>query len=189
MRKIIYALMVSMDGYMEGPNGALGWSEPGEDLHQHFNDLYLSGEIDTSIYGRKLYEIMAAYWPNAEDNPDTPRVETEFSKLWKKIPKIVYSKTLESVDWNSTLRREVDPEEIRKLKSSPGKNIDLGGADLAADFIRHNLIDEYRLYIHPVLLGGGKPMFPVSGKSRNLQLFDTQSFSGGVVMLRYTAIN
>lgn len=187
MRKIIYSLMVSLDGYVEGPNGELNWSEPGEELHKHFNDQYLTGEIDTSLYGRKLYENMAGYWSQdfeTDMDPPAHEVEIEFARVWKAIPKIVFSKTLEKVEWNSTLLREVNPEEITQLKQQPGSNIDVGGATLASTFIKHRLIDEYRLYIHPVTLGEGKPMFPI-GEQLNLELVETQTFACGVVMLKY----
>lgn len=184
MRKIIYAQMVSLDGFVEGPNGELDWSEPSEELHKHFNDQYLMGEIDTSLYGRRLYEEMAAFWPAADEDPATPGVVVEFSRLWKELPKIVFSKTLEEVDWNAELKREVVPEEIEALKAQPGGGMDVGGAELASTFIQHGLIDEYRLYIHPVVLGGGTPMFPPD-ENLNLELVETRTFGGGVVMLCY----
>lgn len=187
MRKIIYSLMVSLDGFVEGPNGELGWSEPGPELHKHFNDLYLNSEFDTSIYGRKLYDLMSEYWPYQEDNPDTHEVEQEFSKVWKNLRKFVYSTTLEHVKWNSELVREIDPIKIRQLKHQSGGHIDIGGATLAAEFIKQNLVDECWLYIHPKILGGGKPMFP---KSHNFQLtfIDSEPFPCGVVLLKYKFI-
>lgn len=176
--------MVSLDGYMEGPQGELGWSEPGPELHKHFNDLYLNGEFDTSIYGRKLYDIMSAYWPTQEDNPDAHGVEQEFSKAWKSVKKLVYSKTLNRVDWNSELKRSIDPEEIRQLKELSGAHIDIGGSTLAAEFIKLNLVDECWLYIHPKTLGGGKPMFPGNHMSQ-LSFINSEVFPCGVVLLRY----
>ena len=184
MRKIIYALSVSLDGYIEDADGRLDWSVPSEELHQHFNDQYLTGEIDTSIYGRRLYENMAAYWPTAADNPDAESVELEFARLWMKLPKIVFSTSLESVDFNSTLKREVIREEILDLKALSGGDMDIGGADLAATFLRMGLVDEVRLYVHPVVLGGGKPMFPPDLRL-GLEFADSRTFEGGVVMLRY----
>ncbi|MDR8393737.1 dihydrofolate reductase family protein [Aliifodinibius sp. S!AR15-10] len=184
MRKIIYSQMVSLDGYVEGPNGELEWSVPGDELHKHFNDQYLAGEIDTSLYGRKLYENMAGYWPEVEADDSATALEREFSSAWKKTPKIVFSTTLDEVEWNSSLQRKVDPQEIKKLKQQPGNNMDVGGADLASTFIKLGLVDEYRLYVHPVVLGGGKPMFPANETFR-LQPIETRRFSCGVAMLRY----
>ncbi len=184
MREIYYILMVSLDGFIEGPNGELGWSEPSEELHQHFNDLYATGEIDTSLYGRRLYELMAGYWPTINESSQVPDVELEFARLWKKHPKIVFSTTLDKVNWNAELKRSVDPEEIRALKKEPGTNMDVGGANLAASFMRYGLIDEFRLYVHPVILGGGTPMFPRDVKLK-FKCVETRTFDGDVVMLRY----
>jgi dihydrofolate reductase len=186
MRKILYALLVTLDGYIEGPNGDLSWSEPNEELHRHFNDL--TRRTATSLYGRRLYENMAAFWPTAHTNPSATDYEVEFAHLWQELPKVVFSKTLEKVEWNSTLMREVNPDEIARLKAQPGEYMDLGGAELAAAFRRHDLIDEYRLYIHPLVLGEGKPMFLPEGpqaEPTNLTLEDTHTFGNGVVMLRY----
>lgn len=183
MRKIIYAMMVSLDGYMEGPEGDLNWSQPDEELHTHFNDLTRS--IATSFYGRRLYENMAAYWPTADENPAASAYEIEFAQIWKELPKVVFSTTLDDVAWHSTLMRAVDPQEIARLKAQPGQYMDVGGAELAASFMAHDLIDEYWLYVHPVVLGGGKPLFPVGEKVRTLQPIDTYNFSNGVVRLRY----
>jgi dihydrofolate reductase len=184
MRKIIYALGVSLDGYIEDADGSLDWSVPSEELHKHFNDQYLTGEIDTSLYGRRLYENMAAYWPAAHENPDTEPVAAEFARAWLALRKIVFSTSLESVDWNSTLKRDVVREEILELKAQPGGDMDLGGASLAASFLRLGLVDEVRLYVHPVVLGGGKPMFPPNVRL-DFELAASRTFDGGVVMLRY----
>lgn len=188
MRKINYAMMVSLDGYVEDADGGLGWSVPSNELHQHFNDQLLTGEIDTSLYGRRLYENMAHYWPAADENPAAPTVEIEFARAWKALPKVVYSSTLESVGWNATLKRDVVPKEVLKLKKQPGGDIDVGGADLAATFIRLGLIDEYRMYIHPVVLGAGTPMFPTDVPLQ-LELIESRAFDGGVQMLRYRPAN
>jgi dihydrofolate reductase len=177
-------LGTSLDGYIEDADGSLDWSVPSEELHKHFNDQYLTGEIDTSLYGRRLYEIMSAYWPAARENPDTAPVEAEFARLWLALRKIVFSKSLESVDWNSTLKRDVVREEILELKAQPGSDIDLGGAELAVSFLRLGLVDEVRLYVHPVVLGGGKPMFPPDVRL-DLEFAESRSFEGGIVMLRY----
>jgi dihydrofolate reductase len=184
MRKIIYAQIVSLDGYIEGPNGDLNWSVPGEELHQHFNNLYLSGEIDTSIYGRRLYENMAGFWPTVDENSPLPEVEKEFARLWRQIPKLVYSNTLEASGWNSIIVKEIIPEEIQRLKQQKGNNIEIGGANLAASFIDLGLVDEFWMYIHPTVLGGGKPYFP-EGQKLSLEFIDSMKFPCQVVRLRY----
>ena len=186
MRKIIYALGTSLDAYIEDADGRLDWSVPSEELHQHFNNQYLTGEIDTSLYGRRLYENMAGYWPSAHGHPDISPVEAEYARIWVKLPKIVFSKTLDSVEWNSTLKREVVREEIEELKAQPGGDMDLGGADLAASFLRMGLVDEVRLYVHPVVLGGGTSMFP-PGVRFGFEFAESRPFEGGVVMLRYAS--
>ncbi len=188
MRKIVYALNVSLDGYIEGPDGKLSWSEPSKELHKHFNDLYLTGEIDTSLYGRRLYENMAGYWPSITDESDVPEVEKEYARVWKQTPKIVYSKTLKEAEWSSKLEREIDPEEIQKLKERPGSLIEVAGANLATSFLQLGLVDQVWLYVHPVVLGGGKPYFP-AGLNQKLTLIDTQTFPCKVVRMRYSIGN
>jgi dihydrofolate reductase len=183
MGKVLYAMSVSLDGYIEAPNGDLSWSNPDEELHQHFNDLERS--IDTILYGRGLYETMAAYWPTADEDPSASQVEIEYAQIWKSKPKVVFSKTLEQVAWNSRLVRENIIEEVNRLKAQPGGFLSVGGAGLAASFMQLGLIDEYWLYIHPVILGSGKPMFGELRDRINLQMVETHTFGSGVVLLRY----
>jgi dihydrofolate reductase len=109
----------------------------------------------------------------------------EFSRIWRDMPKIVYSRTLERADWNATVVRDVVPEEIQELKAQPGGDLALGGADIAAAFLRHDLIDEFRLYVHPVVIGRGKPLFQPSDTRVGLQLAETRTFGNGVVLLHY----
>jgi dihydrofolate reductase len=184
MRKVIYAMSVSLDGFIEAVNEDLSWSVPDEELHQHFNDL--ESMIDTHLYGRRLYEIMAAYWPTADENPSAPKVEIEYAHIWKNKPKIVFSQTLAQVEWNARLVRENIADEVNKLKAQPGKNMSVGGAEIASTFMQLGLIDEYWLYVHPVVLGSGKPMFRQLHDKINLQLVETRTFGSGVVLLRYS---
>ena len=109
----------------------------------------------------------------------------EFAGIWRDMPKIVYSRTLERADWNTTIVREVVPEEVRALKAQPGGDLALGGADLAATFRQHDLIDEYHLYVHPVLIGRGKPLFAAADERTDLRLTGSRVFGNGVVLLRY----
>jgi dihydrofolate reductase len=185
MRKIRYAFSVSLDGFIEAPGGDLSWGTPDRELHQHFNDQERT--LDTVLYGRRLYETMAAFWPTADEDPSAPDFVVEYARIWKAEPKIVFSKTLSEVGWNSQLRREVDPDEIRRLKAQPGLDIGLGGAGLAASFMRLGLIDEYHLYFRPVILGSGKPMFTPLEHWIELELAEVRKLSLGVVMLRYLA--
>jgi dihydrofolate reductase len=183
MRKVMYAMSVSLDGFVEATNGDLGWSFPDEELHKHFNDL--ENTIDTHLYGRRLYENMAAYWPTADENPSAPKHELEYASIWRKMPKIVFSKTLDQVGWNSRLVRGDIAEEVNKLKQQPGNYMSVGGAEIASTFMHLGLIDEYWLYFHPIILGGGKPMFRQVHDKINLQLVETRTFGSGVVLLRY----
>ncbi len=182
MGTISYGMSVSLDGYIESPNDHT-WSIPDEELHRHFNDL--EEATDVFLYGRGMYEVMAGYWPTVEDDSPVSGPEIEYARIWKPKPKIVFSTTLEHVGWNSQLVKENMAEEIQRLKAQPGLTMSVGGAALAASLMEPGLIDEYRLYVHPVILGGGKPMFPQLRAKIGLQLAETQTFGSGVVLLRY----
>jgi dihydrofolate reductase len=183
MRNLIYAFSVSLDGFIEAQDGDLSWSTPDEELHQHFNDLERS--IDTILYGRGLYETMAAFWPTADEDPSAPQVVLEYARIWKAKPKIVFSRTLDQVGWNSRLVRGDIAAEVNQLKEQAGDTMSVGGAGLAASFMQLGLIDEYWLYIHPVILGRGKSMFSELRERIKLQLIETRLFGSGVVLLRY----
>lgn len=185
MRKIIYAQLVSLDGYIEDKEGSIGWTAPAEELHRHFNEL--EKNTDINFYGRKMSEVMN-FWLTADQNPDLKDYELEYARLWQETDRIVFSKTLKKVQGKARIERLVDPEGIRKLKTQPGSDMAVGGANLASTFIKYGLVDEYRLYVHPVVLGGGKPMFRVD-KILNLELIETGNYHGGVVMLVYQPKN
>jgi dihydrofolate reductase len=183
MRKIIYAMSVSLDGFIEAPDGDLRWSYPDEELHQHFNEQ--EQLIDIHLYGRGLYENMASYWPAADSNPSTSPAEIEYARIWKNMPKIVFSRTLKQVNWNSRLVSGNITEVVKRLKAQPGRDMSVGGAGLAFSFMQLGLIDEYRLYLHPVVLGGGKQMFGPLQNPINLKLVETHRFGSGVLLLKY----
>jgi dihydrofolate reductase len=176
-------MSVSIDGYMQGPDRELDWQLVDDELHAHFNG-QLAG-MSAFLEGRVNHELMAGFWPTADADPDSPPVVVEFARIWRDMPKIVYSTTLERAEWNTTIVRTVDAAEVMALKSRPGADMVLGGADLGASFMRLDLIDEYRLYVHPVVLGAGKPMFPPSADALSLRLAETRTFGSGVVLLRY----
>ena len=176
-------MSVSIDGHFEGPNREIDWHHVDEELHQHFNDWL--GVAGVYLEGRVTWELMASVWPTADQDPEAPPTMLEFSRIWVDMPKLVYSRTLEHADWNTTIVREVVPDEIRALKAEPGGDLVLGGADLMTTFLRHDLIDEFRIYVHPVVLGRGRPLFPVSDTKLDLQLAETRTFGNGVVLLRY----
>jgi dihydrofolate reductase len=183
MRKIILMMSVSLDGFFEGPDRELDWGLVDDELHRHFNEQL--GSMGAFLDGRVTYELMAGFWPTADKDPSSTEPVVEFARIWRDMPKIVYSRTLERADWNTTVVRDVVPEEVMELKAQPGGDMVLGGADLAAAFLRHDLIDEYRIYVHPVVIGRGKALFPSSGAKINLRLVETRTFGNGVVLLRY----
>ena len=187
MSKILYAYNVSLDGFIEDAQGSLDWSNPDEELHRHFNQLEASTDI--LLYGRRLYETMAAFWPTADQDPTLPEYILEYARIWNAKPKVVFSKTLSEVGSNSRLVRDDLAGEVRRLKAQPGKTLSVGGAGLASSLMALDLVDEYSVYIHPVILGGGKPMFPALREKIDLQLAGTQTFGSGVVLLRYELVN
>jgi dihydrofolate reductase len=183
MRKVIFAMLVSLDGFIETTGGDLSWSVPDAELHQHFNDQ--ERDLDLLFYGRRLYETMSAYWPTADEDPSATEVEKEYARIWRDKPKVVFSRTLTQVGWNSSLFKGDIASEVNRLKQLPGKAMSVGGAELASAFMQLGLIDEYQLYLHPVILGGGKPMFRPLHDRIDLRLVETRPFNQGVFLLRY----
>lgn len=182
MRKVIYSMGVSLDGFIAGPGGEIDWSAPDEELHRFHNQQAL--ELGAHFCGRRLYEEML-YWETAGENPSTGKTELEFARIWQAMPKIVFSTTLEKVEGNARLVTGDVAEEVAKLKEQPGKDLAVGGAGLASAFIKLGLVDEYRLFISPVALGGGTPYFPAQAERINLELVERQTFGSRVVYLRY----
>lgn len=183
MRNLILWMSVSVDGYFEGPSRELDWHMVDEELHSYFNEQL--GAMGAFLSGRITYDLMADFWPTVDADPSASGPLAEFAGIWRDMPKIVYSRTLESADWNTTVVRDVIPEEVLDLKRQPGGDLVLGGADVATSFVRHDLIDEYRLYVHPVLIGRGRALFPLSEAKIDLRLAETRTFGNGVVLLRY----
>jgi dihydrofolate reductase len=183
MVKVIYSMSISLDGFVETPERSLDWVIVDEELHRYFND-EMRG-LGAVIYGRRLYELMVAFWPTIDQDPSVPDYIAEYAQLWREKPKIVFSKTLEKVDWNASLVRGDIPGEIARLKKQYGQGLAVGGAELAASFMKLGLIDEYQLYVQPVILGAGTPMFPVLEKPVRLRLVETRPFRSGVILQRY----
>ncbi|UUU24676.1 dihydrofolate reductase family protein [Streptomyces sp. DSM 40750] len=185
MRKIVLMMSVSLDGYMEGPDRELDWQLVDEELHTHFNDVLR--DMGAFLEGRVVHEMMAAYWPTADRDPATPRPVADFAAIWRTMPKLVFSRTLQRAEWHTTIVRDVVVEDIKALKAQEGGDLALGGAELAAEFMRHDLVDEYRLYVHPVLLGAGKRLFPAADAEAptGLRLIETRTFGNGVVLLHH----
>jgi dihydrofolate reductase len=183
VRTIVLMTSVSLDGFFEGPNRELDWHLVDDEVHDHFNEVL--GAMSAFLSGRVTWEMMAGFWPTADTDPASTRPMVEFAGIWRDTPKIVYSRTLERAGWNTTIVHDVVVEEVEALKARPGGDMALGGADLAATFMRHDLIDEYRLYVHPVVIGRGRPLFPASDTRIDLRLADTRTFGNGVVLLHY----
>jgi dihydrofolate reductase len=128
---------------------------------------------------------MEEFWPTADQDPGNPPTMHEFAGIWRSMPKVVYSRTLREVGPNATLRSEVDPEEVRALTQQPGGDMTLGGVDLAETFRRLDLVDEYRLYVNPVVVGRGRRLFEAADAQTSLELVESRQFGNGVVLLRY----
>lgn len=187
MRKLVYSTSLSLDGYIDSGAGDPDWVVPDEELHRHFNDV--EREVDTLLYGRRMYELMAGYWPTADQDPSAPDPIVEYAQLWKPIPKVVFSSTLESVDWNSRLARGDAVAEVARLKAQPGSgSMGVGGLALASALASAGLIDEYRLYYVPIFLGSGTAAFSRIQDRVRLKPVETRTFSSGTVLLRCTAI-
>ena len=176
MRKVLWQMMVSLDGFMEGPNRELDWHVVDEDFARYVAEM--ESEIDTILFGRVTYEMMAAYWPTSTE-PE--------ARMMNELPKVVFSRTLKTVEWkNSRLVKENIAEEVARVKRQPGKDLALiGSADLASTFMRLGLIDEYRIFVNPVVLGGGARMFKNVNDRTSLNLLKTETLRSGVVILSY----
>jgi dihydrofolate reductase len=184
-RKLIYSMGVSLDGFIAGADGEIDWSAPDEELHRFHNQQ--ARETGAHLYGRRLYEVMLP-WETAAEKPSAPEHVLEFARIWKDTPKIVFSKTLERVDGNARLVKNSAAEEVAGLKEQPGRDLAVGGAGLASTFIKLGLIDEYRLFVSPVVLGGGTPYFPALDERINLELVETRTFASRVVYVRYQRV-
>ncbi|HEV7162264.1 MAG TPA: dihydrofolate reductase family protein [Solirubrobacteraceae bacterium] len=183
MRKLIYSMTVSLDGYIAGPEGGIDWTAPDEELFR-FHTQHVQ-EIGVHLCGRRLYEAMV-YWETAEEGPLVAD-HIRFAQIWKALPKVVFSTTLQSVVGNTRLAKDGVGEEIAKLKEQPGKDIAVGGAGLARACMELGLIDEWQMFVSPVLIGGGTPYFPILDEKIELELVETKTFGSRVVYLRYIA--
>ena len=181
MPTLIYSMSVSLDGYIAGPDGAIDWAAPDEELLRFHNEQ--TRELTGHLCGRGLYEDMLG-WETAEQTRTDPG-ELEFARIWTALPKVVFSTTLTTVEGNARLARRDVVDEVAELKNQPGDGIvSVGGAGLAASLAEKDLIDEYRLFVSPVVLGGGTPYFPPLPKRLELELIETRIFSQ-VAYLRY----
>jgi dihydrofolate reductase len=182
MRKLIYSFGVSLDGFIAGPDGGFAWAKPDDELHRFHNEQ--ARALGAHLYGRRLYETMVG-WETVDEDPSAPEPMLEFAAIWKATPKIVFSTTLERVEGNARLVSDGAGEEVARLKEEPGGDLAVGGAGLASTFIKLGLVDEYRLFVNPVVVGGGTPYFPSLDERIDLELVETREFGSRVVYVRY----
>jgi dihydrofolate reductase len=184
--KLIYSLNISLDGFVETTDHGLEWANVDEEVHTWFNDQ--ARTLDATLYGRRMYELMAAYWPTGEDDPAATDAMREFSSIWKPMPKIVFSSSLEHVEHNARLVRGDVGSVLGDLRREFDGDLDVGGPDLAGQFVRLGLVDEYRLVVHPVVLGAGTPFWPELDAPLGLRLIDTKTFASGVELRSYVPV-
>jgi dihydrofolate reductase len=194
-RALVYSMGVSLDGFVAGPDREIDWAAPDDELHRFHNEQ--TRAVDAHLLGRRLYEEML-YWETAADGvaatggggaaADAPELggpQLEFAAIWKRLPKVVFSRTLDRVEGNAGLATDDLAVEVAKLKEQPGGgDLAIGGAGLAAKAIELDLVDEYRPFVSPVVLGGGTPYLP-RGVRLDLELLETRTFASRVVYLRY----
>ena len=182
MGKLIYSALTSLDGYVADEDGNFDWAEPDEEVHTFVNDL--ERPIGTYLYGRRMYEVMV-FWETAHTLPNEPSSIRDFAEIWQAADKIVYSKTLQTVNSDKTrIERDFDPDAVRQMKEAAARDISVGGPNLAAEAIKAQLLDEYYLFLSPIVVGGGKQSLPDNVRLK-LELLDERRFGNGTVFLRY----
>jgi dihydrofolate reductase len=182
MRTVIYSMSVSLDGFIAGPGGDISWTGPDEELFRFHVEQ--TRHIGVELMGRRLYETMLV-WGDADAAPSGPD-ELEFARIWNAIPKVVFSATLSDVRGNARLASVDVAAEVARLRDAPGEGVvSVGGAGLASTLIKLDLIDEYRLFVIPVVWGGGTPYFPPLDHAISLELLETRTFGSRVTYLRY----
>jgi dihydrofolate reductase len=187
MRNIITTMWVTLDGFVAGPNEEMDWVGESYDEAMGKYEYDLVSAADTLLLGRVTYESFAGAWPKVPDNPQASKGEVEYAHKLNAMHKIVFSKTLDKVEWNnSRLEREIVPEEISKLKQEPGRDLVIyGSLSVVRALTRLGLIDEYQLLVHPVVLGEGKPLWSGIQDKVKLELVQTKTHPSGVVILYY----
>lgn len=182
MAKLIYSAIASADGYVEDAAGGIAWGTPGEELFRFISEL--ERPAGTYLYGRRMYQAMI-YWETAHTLPGQPAHALEFARIWQAAEKIVFSRTLASVQTTRTrIEPAFDPGLVRQLKSAAGQDMTVGGADLAGQAIKAGLVDELRLFLVPVTVGGGRRALP-DGLHSQLELLDLRRFADGAIYLSY----
>jgi dihydrofolate reductase len=184
MAKLIYSAITSLDGYVADERGNFDWAAPDEEVHTFVNEL--ERPVGTYLYGRRMYEVMA-FWEIPSAVADQASFARDYGDIWRAADKIVYSRTLEeAASARTRIERDFDPEAIRRMKEAAERDISVGGPDLAAHAIRAGLVDEYHLFVTPVIVGGGKHSLPDNVRLK-LELVDERRFGNGTVYLHYRA--
>lgn len=183
MGNVVLMMSESIDGYMEGPGRDISWHQVDDEVHAHVNDVLR--EAGAFLDGRVTYELMAEFWPTADQDPGASAPVRDFAAIWREMPKVVYSRTLDRAEWKTTVARDVVPDEVRRLAAEADGDLFLGGANLSATFLARGLVDELRLYAHPVLLGSGTRTFPDAPAATWFRLIESRTFGNGVVLTRY----
>ena len=182
MAKLIYSAIASLDGYVEDVQGTFDWAAPDEEVHAFVNDR--ERDVGTYLYGRRMYETMV-FWETAGERPDQSPASRDYAEIWQSAEKVVYSRSLEAVSTARTrLEHDFDHAAVGRLKEAATSDISIGGAELAGQAIAAGLVDECHLFLHPIVVGGGKAALPVDVHVP-LELLDERRFTGGVVYLRY----
>jgi dihydrofolate reductase len=183
MGNVVLHSGISLDGFIEGVDADISWHRVDAELHQYMNDVLKPA--GAFLEGRVTYQLMESVWPTMDADPTAGPQETEFAGIWRDVPKVVYSRTLDTVGPNATLARDVVPEEVRALAARTDGELVVGGAVLSARFLELGLVDEMRIYVHPVLVGAGRRLFADGTPPLDLHLRDTHVFGNGVVLLHY----
>ena len=182
MARLIYSAIASLDGYIADEDGNFDWAVPDEEVHAFVNDL--ARPLGTYLYGRRMYEMMVGWETDPALAEQSPLMR-DFAEIWQAADKIVYSKTLEAVSTASTrIERDFDPEAVRRMKASAGRDVVVGGAELAAQAFRAGLVDECHLFVAPIVVGGGKRSLPEDVRVK-LELLGERRFGNGMVYLHY----
>ena len=182
MARLIYSAITSLDGYIEDEDGKFDWAEPDEQVHSFINDL--ERPVGTYLFGRRMYEVMIV-WETDPTLAEQSPVMRNFAQMWQAADKIVYSKTLRAVSTARTqMERDFDPEAVRQMKVSAGRDMVVGGPELAAQAFKAGLVDELHLFVTPIMVGGGKRSLPNDVRLK-LELLDERHFSSGMVYLHY----
>jgi dihydrofolate reductase len=181
--KIIVWMQTSLDGRTAGPQGEFDWPVVGPELHAHIVDTLRGAGM--FLYGRRVFEMMASFWPIADELPDSTPMQSEYARIWRPMPKLVFSRTVEQAGWNAEVLDAVDDRLVERRDGAGGDLYLFGGAEVVAELARHDLVDEYQLFVHPIVLGGGTPLFPDLTERHDLALVGSRVFDDRVVGLRY----